>query len=248
MTRSKVSDKYVKLNPVEHVLKRPNMYIGSIEKDEYLTWVLDEDNKKMIKKNIKYVPGLYKIYDELIVNILDHMKRIQMEKLTNPVKTIKINVDTSDNRIEVFNDGDGIDIEIHPEHKIYIPELIFGNMLTSTNYDENEEKVIGGMNGIGSKACNIFSKKFIIETVDAEKGLKYTQEFEDNMSITNKPKIHKYSKYPYTKITFYPDLTKFNITKIGTHLFKLMEKRVYDITALTDESVKVYFNNEKVKS
>ena len=50
-----------------------------------------------------------------------------------------------------------------PEHNIYIPELIFGNMLTSTNYDDNEEKVIGGMNGIGAKACNIFSKKFIVK-------------------------------------------------------------------------------------
>ena len=172
MSRSKVSEKYVKMNPEEHVLARPGMYVGSMEKDEFNTWILDENNEKMIKKNIKYVPGLYKIYDELLVNILDHMKRIEMEKLKNPVKTIKVNIDTSENKIEVYNDGDGIDIEIHPEHKIYIPELIFGNMLTSTNYDEKEEKVIGGMNGIGSKACNIFSKKFIIETVDANKKLK----------------------------------------------------------------------------
>ena len=246
-SRSKVNvgDKYIKMNPVEHVLKRSGMYVGSMEMDEFNTHVLGNDNK-MIKKNIKFVPGLYKIYDELLVNILDHMKRIEMDKLDNPVKNIKINVDVSDNRIEVYNDGDGIDIEIHPEHKIYIPELIFGNMLTSTNYDENEEKVIGGMNGIGSKACNIFSKKFIIETVDADKKLKYYQEFEDNMSIKNKPKIKSYSKYPYTKITFYPDLSRFNITKIGNHLFKLMEKRVYDLCALTNDNIKVYFNNEKI--
>ena len=170
--RSKVSDKYVKLDPVEHVLKRPNMYIGSIEKDSYLTWIYDEEQSKMVKKDIKFVPGFYKIYDELIVNILDHLKRVSMDKnLKNVVKNIKVNVDVSDNRIEVYNDGDGIDVEMHPEHNVYIPELIFGNMLTSTNYDDDEEKVIGGMNGIGAKACNIFSKKFIIETVDAIKGL-----------------------------------------------------------------------------
>lgn len=246
MSRSKVSEKYVKMNPEEHVLARPGMYVGSMEKDEFNTWILDENNEKMIKKNIKYVPGLYKIYDELLVNILDHMKRIEMEKLKNPVKTIKVNIDISENKIEVYNDGDGIDIEIHPEHKIYIPELIFGNMLTSTNYDEKEEKVIGGMNGIGSKACNIFSKKFIIETVDANKKLKYIQEFEDNMSKKNKPKIKDYSKYPYTKITFYPDLKRFNISKIGSHLFKLMQKRVYDLCALTNDNIKIYFNNEKI--
>ena len=245
--RSKVSDKYVKLDPVEHVLKRPNMYIGSIEKDSYLTWIYDEEQSKMVKKDIKFVPGFYKIYDELIVNILDHLKRVSMDKnLKNVVKNIKVNVDVLDNRIEVYNDGDGIDVEMHPEHNVYIPELVFGNMLTSTNYDDDEEKVIGGMNGIGAKACNIFSKKFIIETVDANKGLKYTQQFENNMSKKNKPKIKEYKKYPYTKITFYPDLSKFNITKISSNMFSLMQKRVYDICALTDESIKVSFNNKRI--
>ena len=243
-----ISDKYVKLDPIEHVLRRPNMYVGSIEEDEYSTWYYDEKTDKMKKNKIKYVPGFYKIYDELIVNILDHMKRIEMSKNDNKniVKNIKVNIDIEDNKIEVYNDGDGIDIEIHPEHKVYIPELIFGNMLTSTNYDENEEKVIGGMNGIGAKACNIFSTKFIIETVDAEKGLKYTQEFENNMSIKNKPKIKKFSKYPYTKITFYPDLEKFNQTKISPMMYKMMMKRVYDVCALTDDSIRVYFNDEKI--
>ena len=161
-------------------------------------------------------------------------------------EVIRDNVDVADNRIEVYNDGDGIDIEMHPEHNVYIPELIFGNMLTSTNYEENEEKVIGGMNGIGAKACNIFSKKFVIETVDSSKGLKYSQTFENNMKKKNKPKIKEYSKYPYTKITFYPDLEKFNISKITTNMYNLMHKRVYDICALTSDNIKVYFNNKKL--
>ena len=251
MSKSKsksVENKYVKLDPIQHVLLRPNMYIGSIEKDKYSTWILDEDSKNMIKKDISYVPGFYKIYDELIVNILDHMKRIELDKNKdkNIVKNIKVNIDLEENKIEVYNDGDGIDVEIHPEHKVYIPELIFGNMLTSTNYDEEEEKIIGGMNGIGAKACNIFSKKFIIETVDATKGLKYTQEFENNMSKKNKPKIKNYTKYPYTKITFYPDLQKFKMNKIGNSMYKLMEKRVYDICGLTNDSIKVSFNDKKI--
>tara|TARA_B110000259_G_scaffold141847_1_gene159739 strand:- start:114 stop:3593 length:3480 start_codon:yes stop_codon:yes gene_type:complete len=243
-----ISNKYVKLDPIEHVLRRPNMYVGSIEEDDYTTWVFDDKNEKMKKMKLKYVPGFYKIYDELIVNVLDHMKRIEMTETEtkNIVKNIKINIDIEENKIEIYNDGDGIDIEIHPEHKVYIPELIFGNMLTSTNYDENEEKVIGGMNGIGAKACNIFSTKFILETVDASKKLIYTQEFEKNMSIKNKPKIKKYSKYPYTKITFFPDLEKFNLKKITTSIYKLMQKRVYDICALTNDITKVFFNNKQI--
>ena len=124
-----IQNKYVKLDPIDHVLRRPNMYVGSIEEDEYKTWSFDEKSQKMIKKNLKYVPGFYKIYDELIVNILDHMKRIEMDKNEDKyeVKNIKISIDLDENKIEVYNDGDGIDIEIHPEHKVYIPELIFGN-------------------------------------------------------------------------------------------------------------------------
>ena len=248
MSSKSIKEKYVKMKPEEHVLLRPAMYVGSIQEDEYETWIFDENTNKMKKELIKYVPGFYKIYDELIVNALDHMKRIEMSKskTKNLVKNIKVNIDTKNNEIQVFNDGDGIDIEMHPEHNVYIPELIFGNMLTSTNYDENEEKIIGGMNGIGAKACNIFSEKFIIETVDSSKQLKYYQEFEKNMSIKNKPKIKKYSKYPYTKITFYPDLKKFNLKKITNSMFKMMQKRVYDICALTNDSIKIYFNDEKI--
>lgn len=248
MSSKSIKEKYVKMKPEEHVLLRPAMYVGSIQEDEYETWIFDENTNKMKKELIKYVPGFYKIYDELIVNALDHMKRIEMSKskTKNLVKNIKVNIDIKNNEVQVFNDGDGIDIEMHPEHKVYIPELIFGNMLTSTNYDENEEKIIGGMNGIGAKACNIFSEKFIIETVDSFKQLKYYQEFEKNMSIKNKPKIKKYSKYPYTKITFYPDLKKFNLKKITNSMFKMMQKRVYDICALTNDSIKIYFNDEKI--
>ena len=248
MSSKSIKEKYVKMKPEEHVLLRPAMYVGSIQEDEYETWIFDENTNKMKKELIKYVPGFYKIYDELIVNVLDHMKRIEMSKskTKNLVKNIKVNIDIKNNEIQVFNDGDGIDIEMHPEHNVYIPELIFGNMLTSTNYDENEEKIIGGMNGIGAKACNIFSEKFIIETVDSSKQLKYYQEFEKNMSIKNKPKIKKYSKYPYTKITFYPDLKKFNLKKITNSMFKMMQKRVYDICALTNDSIKIYFNDEKI--
>ena len=248
MSSKSIKEKYVKMKPEEHVLLRPAMYVGSIQEDEYETWIFDENTNKMKKELIKYVPGFYKIYDELIVNALDHMKRIEMSKskTKNIVKNIKVNIDIKNNEVQVFNDGDGIDIEMHPEHNVYIPELIFGNMLTSTNYDENEEKIIGGMNGIGAKACNIFSEKFIIETVDSSKQLKYYQEFEKNMSIKNKPKIKKYSKYPYTKITFYPDLKKFNLKKITNSMFKMMQKRVYDICALTNDSIKIYFNDEKI--
>lgn len=153
-----IADKYKKFSNHEHVLARPGMYIGSIEEDIYNTWVYDHENKKMIKKTIKYTPGLYKIFDEILVNTIDHITRLKSINHINPVKNIHIKIDKVTGTFEISNDGQGIEIVKHPEYDIYIPELIFGNMLTSTNYNDNEEKIIGGQNGLGSKCISVDTK------------------------------------------------------------------------------------------
>lgn len=236
------SNKYVKLDPREHVLMRPGMYIGSLDPDNIQTWIYDN---KMLQKNIDYISGLYKIYDEIIVNALDHVIRCQQEN-KKVVKEIKINIDKKNGTIEVFNSGEGIEIEVHKEHNVYIPELVFGNMLTSTNYNDEEERVIGGQNGIGAKACNIYSKQFIVETVDSQKKKLYYQEFKNNMKDKSEPKISKFTTYPYTKITFTPDYDRFKQKGLSDDMYKLMVKRVYDICALTKNNIKVFLNNERI--
>lgn len=236
------SKKYIKLDPKEHVLTRPGMYIGSLDADDMMTWVFD---KKMTHKTISYVSGLYKIYDEIVVNALDHVVRCKDTK--KPVKEIRVNIDKKTGTIEVYNSGKGIEVEIHKEHNVYIPELIFGNMLTSTNYDDSEERIIGGQNGIGAKACNIFSTSFVIETVDSSKKKLYVQEFTNNMKDKTEPQITTYTKYPYTKIRFTPDYKRFKQSGLSSDMYKLMSKRVYDICALTSNEIKVYFNEEKIE-
>ena len=78
--------------------------------------------RKIIEKEINWSPGLYKIVDELIVNSYDQSLRDQtLENIT---------VDITPNSFTIFNDGIGIDVVKHPTHQIYIPELIFGNLLT----------------------------------------------------------------------------------------------------------------------
>lgn len=145
------SKKYIKLDPKEHVLTRPGMYIGSLDADDIDTWVFDTN---MQFKNISYISGLYKIYDEIVVNALDHV--VRCKDLNKPVKEIRVNFEKNTGTIEVINSGEGIEVEIHKEHNVYIPELIFGNMLTSTNYDDTEERTIGGQNGIGAKVVISF--------------------------------------------------------------------------------------------
>lgn len=246
----KISKTYVKYDHITHVKNRPGMYIGSIEEDSVETWIYNNNSevKKMEKQKLNYVPGLFKIFDEILVNACDHETRLKSKNNDNKnlMKNIKVKIDKKSGTIEVYNDGDGIDIIEHPEEKIYIPEMIFGHMLSSTNYDDSEERVIGGQNGIGAKACNIFSKWFEIETIDNIRQLKYIQKFENNMTKINKPKITKYSKKPYTIIRFLPDYESFKLQGLTEDMYKIMEKRVYDMCAITSKDVNIYFNDTKI--
>lgn len=59
---------YQKKSQLEHILLRPDTYIGSVELLKEEMWIWDYENEKMIKKEISFVPGLYKIFDEILGN------------------------------------------------------------------------------------------------------------------------------------------------------------------------------------
>ena len=242
-----VEETFVKKTQLEHIIDIPDTYIGSIEKTDVDTWVYNEEDSKIVFKNIKYIPGLYKIFDEVLVNAIDqHVRTENDTKITNKVTTIKVNFDIDKNIISVYNNGEGIPIVEHKEHCVYVPELIFGHLLTSSNYDKNEKKITGGKNGYGAKLANIFSTRFRIETVDAERKLKYEQVFEKNMTIKGIPIITKSNAKPYTIIEFSPDLERFGIDKVDEDTLLLMKKRVIDITACTNKNVSVFLNDIKL--
>ena len=233
--------KYQKKTPREHVLLRPDTYVGDVDPTEEEMWIYHND--KLTKKIIKYVPAFYKVFDELIVNARDHSEN------DNTCNLIQVNIDSEENMISVYNNGQkGIPVEIHKEHNIYIPSLIFGEMLTGSNFDDSEKRTTGGRNGYGAKLANIFSKKFIVEILDSKQKKKFTQVFENNMSVKNEPIIEKISskEKSYVKVTFYPDLERFKLKKITNDLLNLFHKRVCDIAATTSNRVKVNFNDELV--
>jgi DNA topoisomerase II len=242
-----VSSKYKKYTHHEHILKRAGTYMGSTKPKTGLFEVYvedDEENEKITKKNITYTPGFFKTIDELIVNARDHQVR---EK---SCKTIKISYSLSEGWIKVYNDGPGIPVIIHKEHKIYIPEMIFGNLLTSSNYDDEEKRIVGGLNGYGAKLANIYSKKFIVETVDTAVGKKkFVQEFTNNMLNKTEPKITKLksSDTSYTEITFYPDFEKFGMDQLTVDDIGWIQKRAHDIAACTRNNVKIYINDKRIK-
>lgn len=234
MNKKNISEKYIKLTQIEHILLRPDTYIGSVlteQKQLFVSTNYDNLNEVKIEyKNVDYNPGFVKIFDEVITNASDYSIK------TNKVTYIK--VDITDKYISVENDGPGIPVIIHEKENIYVPELIFGHLLTGTNFSEDEERFWGGRNGLGVKLCNIYSKKFIIETADGDK--QYYQEFKNNLSIINKPKIKK-SKKNYVKVTYYPDFEKFDMVDIDETTRSILVKRVLDIAAYNSD-VRVFLN------
>jgi len=226
---------YKKKNLHEHVLSRPEIYIGSTEKNTETIFGYNITSNKIEEKELEYVPAFVKLFDEILVNAIDHSVKDET------VSTIKAVIE--DDYISIYNDGTGIPVVLHPEYNCYVPELIFGNLLTSSNYNDDVERITGGLNGMGSKAVNIFSKKFIVETFDGN--LNYKQEFSNNMYEKKKPSItKKNSTKQYTKITYYPDLAKFKMTSI--HPKELLYKRIYDTVACTNDKVSVYLNGKKI--
>ena len=162
---------------------------------------------------------------------------------------IKVKIDVEHNKICVWNNGKGIPVVLHPKEKVYVPELVFGHLLTSSNYDDTVKKVTGGRNGFGAKLTNIFSKKFTITTTDTKNLKKYTQVFKNNLSEICPPKIepHSADQYDFTEVTFEPDLKRFHMQGgIDKDMESLLVKRVYDLAGVTPSSVSVYLNNKKI--
>ena len=234
-----LAKQYQRKTDKQHILDNPDTYIGSVEQVDADMWVFDSTTNKIILKNIDYVPGLYKLFDEGIVNARDHVVRmIQSSANGKQVVTYIDTVISDDGTITITNDGNGIDVAKHPEYDIWIPELIFGHLRTSTNYDKEEKKIVGGKNGFGFKLVLIWSECGRIETVDHVRGLKYVQEFRKNLDEICPPTITKYPGKPYTKVTFKPDYRRLKTSGLTADMLALLKKRVYDIGAVTDHSVK----------
>ena len=242
--------KYQKKELQQHIYDTPDTYVGGCDLiEEQLP--LFKENKIEIK-NIEYIPALYNIFNEILVNARDQVIRLNGVKDCNPVTAIKVTIDKESGLISIYNDGDGIDIDKHPTEKdkkgkpLMIPEMIFGYLLTSVNYDKDEKKVVGGKNGYGAKLTNIFSTSFELETVDFLRGKKYIQKFSNNMKDRSKPKIISTKRRPYTKISWIADFDRFGLEGYSKNMIDLMTRRVYDIAGVTDKSVSVHLNGKKL--
>jgi len=234
---------YQKKTQREHILLRPDTYVGSNEVAQLFTWLYDLKTASMVFEETSYIPAMLKIFDEILVNAADNKQRDP-----EGTKNIKVTIDAEKGEISIYNDGKGIPVEMHATEGIYVPELIFGHLLTGSNFDDTKERTTGGRNGMGANLTSIFSTYFKIQLSDGVH--LYDQVWTNNMVVCNKPKIRKDSKKKsFTKVTFRPDFSHFKgIEGMGDgDMMRILERRVRDVAGTMPKTMKVYLNGDMVK-
>lgn len=227
----KIEEIYKELSPEEHVLQKSGMYLGSTKKLKSDVWIYDDD--KMISKEVEYIPAFLKLFDEIISNSVDESKR-------NPkLDTIKVSI--NDNIITVYDSG-GIPCVIHKEKKKYVAEMVFSSLRTGSNFNDDDNRIVVGTNGLGSVLVNLFSQEFKVSSCDGTKN--FYQEFSKNMSERTIPKITN-SKKNHTEISFLVDFDRLSMSGIDETHYSLIYKRTLDLAGINPK-IKFYFNDVRI--
>jgi len=229
-----IEEKYRKLSDVDHVLLRPGMYCGSIkpkQEDYHL-----HDGEKFVKRSVTYNPAFLKIFDEIVSNSIDEHRR------NSKLNEVRVTVDSDAGSIKIRDNG-GIPVVMHAEHNEWIPEMIFSNLKAGSNFNDDEERLVAGTNGVGSTLTNIFSTKFRIRTCDGKNA--FEQTFSNNMRERTQAKIVKWKDH-FTEIFYVPDLPRFSLEKIDADHVEMMRKRCIDLAAC-NPSLTITFNETAYK-
>jgi DNA topoisomerase-2 len=234
MAKKTIEEKYTELSEVEHILKRPGMWIGSIKEEERECFIYDNEEEKMTMKEISYSPAMLKLFDEVLSNSCDEYRRKDNLGLTE----ISVTIDRYNKSITVYDNG-GIPVVKHKAAKVYVPEFIFGQLRTSSNYDDTEDRNVIGTNGVGSSITNIFSKNFTVTTADKKNLM--TVIWKNNMSKKNVGNIIP-KKSHFTSVTFELDFDRFDVKEKGftDDFIDIVEKRCIDAAA-ANPGLKVKF-------
>jgi DNA topoisomerase-2 len=245
------SVKYRKLTQLEHVAHRGSMYLGSMALERTPQWVAtlndvgpeDAASLTVARKDVAFVPAVFKLYDEVVTNAVDASAG------DATLTFIKITVGKT--YFSVQNNGVGIPVSRHAVYAdVYVPELVFGHLNVSSNYDDEVERAVAGQNGLGVKLVNIFSDKFVVKVKDSETGTVFYKEWFDGMQRTSDAKIKLKAAKPATgDVDVYAQpraelmLPEGEFTDDHVALFL---KRALDLCCVTGDKVKVYFNGTKL--
>jgi len=229
-----IEQKYRKLSDIDHCLERPGMWVGSIkpkQEDYHL-----HDGEKFVKRSVTYNPAFLKIFDEIVSNSIDEHRR------NSKLNEVRVTVEPDAGSIKIWDNG-GIPVVMHAEHNEWIPEMIFSNLKAGSNFNDDEERLVAGTNGVGSTLTNIFSTKFRIRTCDGKNA--FEQTFSNNMRERTQAKIVKWKDH-FTEIFYIPDLPRFSLEKIDADHVEMMRKRCIDLAAC-NPSLTITFNETAYK-
>jgi DNA topoisomerase-2 len=228
-------------------LIRPDTYVGSTEVQESLAWLPNSAAAARYSlRNASFVPALYKIFDEILVNALDNRQR------DSSMAHLDVRVDVARNLVSIRNDGQSIPVVLHATEGIYVPELVMGHLLTGSNFDDSTAKITGGRNGFGAKLCNIFSSRFHIDIVDSKRALRYRQTWRANMTVCDPPLVEPAppGAADSTTIEFEPDLSRFAAGTMrslaDTEVLAVWRRRAHDAAACAPD-VAVTWNGDAVE-
>lgn len=159
-----IEETYKQMSEVEHILARPGMYVGSTKEEQKSQFVYDYNDAVMKMKDVTIIPAIIKLIDEIISNSTDEYRRSTNLGLTNI--TVKF---SKDNKVVSVSDNGGIPVAMHHDAGMWVPQFIFGQLRTSSNYNDDEDRAGIGTNGLGSVLTNIFSSSFTVSTCDGKK-------------------------------------------------------------------------------
>lgn len=245
-----MSERYKKLSLREQILLRPDTYIGAVTPEEIETFTWDSIDSVFKQETVQYSRGLMRLFEEIYENAMDQVVRstdLTSSQISRKGGTTRIDISFADGMISVKNNTgvENIPIQLNKEG-VYYPQMIFCELLTSSNYNDNEKRLTAGRNGYGAKLTNIFSKKFIIDVVT--NGKHYHQECRDHMSVIDAPIVKTTKERNYTQITFLPDYEYFKIDPSA--MLGVFYKKCCDISVCLNslntrvkDAVSVYLND-----
>lgn len=234
--------KFSVLTDIQHVLKRPDTYGGSISEEK---WKINICGSTM---NLQIIPMLFKVFDEALVNAADNFTR------KSGTKTIQVAMDQEKGMFTVKNDGKTVPVKYYAEKdaltgkKIYIPEMVFFRMRAGQNFDDTDVRYEGGRNGIGIKLASIFSSESYVECDDGKKKLCVV--YENNMQKRSSIDVSASKGQSFTEFGCKLDMSRFSkdgipLQKIPNDVYDLMKRRLFDVAACC-EGVKVSFNGSEI--
>lgn len=235
------ADEYQQLTQVQHVLLRPGMYLGSVDRVERSANCFDFATKQIRQKQVLHSKAQEQTFKEILGNAGDNVLRSRKAGIDPG----QIEISMTPEWITVKNYGRHIAVGVNSQTGKWAPEMIFGSLLSGSNFDDNEDRLYIGQNGIGAKATNIFSRAFKIRCADPVNGLLYEQLWEHNMSVRHEPTITQYSGPGFTEVSYSLDFARFGVQSFDQEALEIYAAHAASLSYVCQ--IPVFFNGEQFR-